>query len=98
MEKLTGDLLLGSKTNFSFQFVASYVWYSMEKLTGDLLLGSKTNFSFQFVASYVWYSMEKLTGDLLSGLKLVKLSILPMLFILFVSGSLGELRSRYLGF
>ena len=33
---------------------------------------------------YVWYSMEKLVGDLLTGLKLVKLLILPMLFILFV--------------
>ena len=29
------------KTNFSFQFIASYVWYSMEKLAGDLLLGLK---------------------------------------------------------
>ena len=52
------------KANFSFQFIASYVWYSMEKLAGDLLLGSKANFSFQFMASYVWYSMEKLAGDL----------------------------------
>ena len=31
----------------------------------------------------VWYSMEKLAGDLLFGLKLVKLSILPMLFVQF---------------
>ena len=45
MEKLAGDLLLGSKANFSFQFIASYVWYSIENLAGDLLLGSKTNFS-----------------------------------------------------
>ena len=30
-----------SKTNFSFQFIASYVWYSIEKLAGDLLLGLK---------------------------------------------------------
>ena len=30
---------------------------------------------------YVWYSMEKWAGDLLFGLKLVKLSILSMLFI-----------------
>ena len=65
MEKLAGDLLLGSKANFSFQFIASYVWYSMEKLVGDLLLGSKANFSFQFIASYVWYSRENLPG--LSG-------------------------------
>ena len=28
-----------SKTNFSFQFIASYVWYSLENLAGDLLLG-----------------------------------------------------------
>ena len=42
--------------------------------------------------------MEKLAGDLLFGLKLVKLSILPTLFIQFVYSSLGELRSRYLGF
>ena len=42
--------------------------------------------------------MEKLAGDLLFGLKLVKLSILPTLFIQFVLGSLGELKSRYLGF
>ena len=41
----------------------------------------KANFSLQFMARYVWYSMEKLAGDLLFGLKLVKLSILPMLFI-----------------
>ena len=39
MESLAGDLLLGSKANFSFQFIASYVWYSMEKLAGELLLG-----------------------------------------------------------
>ena len=45
---------------------------------------SNANFSFQFIASYVWYSMENLAGDLLFGLKLVKLSILPMLFIQFV--------------
>ena len=70
----------------------------MEELAGDLLLGSKANFSFQFIASYVWYSMEKLAGDLLFGLNLVKLSILPKLFIQFVKSSLGELRSRYLGF
>ena len=30
-----------SKTNFSFQFTASYVWYSMENLAGDLLFGLK---------------------------------------------------------
>ena len=29
------------KANFSFQFMASYVWYSMEKLAGDLLFGLK---------------------------------------------------------
>ena len=27
-----------SKANFSFQFMASYVWYSMEKLAGDLFV------------------------------------------------------------
>ena len=27
--------------NFSFQFIASYVEYSMEKLAGDLLFGLK---------------------------------------------------------
>ena len=32
---------------------------------------------------YVWYSVEKLAGDLLFGLRLVNLSILPMLFIPF---------------
>ena len=58
---------------------------------------SKANFSFQLIASYVWYSMEELAGDLLFGLKLVKLSILPTLFIHFVQGRLGELRSVYLG-
>ena len=41
--------------------------------------------------------MEKLAADLLFGLKLVKLSILPMLFIKFVWGRLGELRSRFKG-
>ena len=30
-----------SKTNFSFQFIVSYVWYSVEKLAGDLLFGLK---------------------------------------------------------
>ena len=40
MENLAGDLLLGSNTNF-FQFIASYVWYSMEKLADDLLFGLK---------------------------------------------------------
>ena len=30
-----------SKANFSFQFMAGYVWYSMEKLAGDLLFGLK---------------------------------------------------------
>ena len=69
----------------------------MEKLAGDLLLRSKTNFSIQFIASYVWYSMENLAGDVLLGLKLVKLSILPTLFIHFVKHGLGELSSRYLG-
>ena len=56
-----------SNADFSFQFIASYVWYSMENLAGDLLLGSNANFSFQFIASYVWYSMENLAGDLLLG-------------------------------
>ena len=45
---------------------------------------------------YVWYSMENLAGDLLLGLKFVKLSILPTMFIHFVQGRLGELRSGYL--
>ena len=45
---------------------------------------SKTYFSFQFIASYGWYSKENLAGDLLFGLKLVKLPILPTLFIHFV--------------
>ena len=45
---------------------------------------SKASFSFQFIASYVWYIMEKLAGDLLLRLKLVKLLILPTLFIHFV--------------
>ena len=36
--------------------------------------------------------MENLAGDLLFGLKLVKLSILPILFIQFVKGSLGEIK------
>ena len=44
---------------------------------------SKANFSFQFMTSCVWYSMEKLAGNLLFGLKLVKLSVLSMLFIQF---------------
>ena len=48
-----------SNANFSFQFIASYVWYSTEKLAGDLLLGSNANFSFQFIASYVWYSSQR---------------------------------------
>ena len=30
-----------SKANFSFQFIASYMLYTMEKLAGDLLLGLK---------------------------------------------------------
>ena len=30
-----------SSANLSFQFIASYVQYSMENLAGDLLLGSK---------------------------------------------------------
>ena len=30
-----------SNVNFSFQFIAVYVWFNMEKLAGDLLLGSK---------------------------------------------------------
>ena len=30
-----------SKANVSFQFIASYVWYSMENLAGDLLFGLK---------------------------------------------------------
>ena len=51
---------------------------------GSFYILSKANFSFQFMTTYVWYSMEKLAGDLLLGLKLVKLSILPMLFIQFV--------------
>ena len=46
----------------------------------------------------MWYSTEKWAGDLKFGLKLVKLSILPTLFIQFVWGSLGEFRSRYSGF
>ena len=48
---------------------------------------SNTNFSFQFIASYVWYSMEKLAGDLLFGSKLVKLSILVISELPFVSVS-----------
>ena len=58
---------------------------------------STANFSFQFIASYVWYSMEKLADDLLFGLKFVKLSVLPTIFIHFVWGRLGELRSGYWG-
>ena len=30
-----------SKANFSFQFIASYLWYSKENLAGDLLFGLK---------------------------------------------------------
>ena len=30
-----------SRRNFSFQFMVSYVWYSMEKLAGDPLFGLK---------------------------------------------------------
>ena len=30
-----------SKTDFSFLFMTTYVWYSMEKLGGDLLFGLK---------------------------------------------------------
>ena len=30
-----------SNANFSFQFIASCVWYNMENLAGDLLLGLK---------------------------------------------------------
>ena len=45
---------------------------------------SKTNFSFFNLWPAMWNGMEKLAGDLLFGLKLVNLSILPMLFILFV--------------
>ena len=30
-----------SSANFSFQFIASYVWYSLENLAGDLLMGVK---------------------------------------------------------
>ena len=30
-----------SNANFSFQFIASYVWYSVENSAGDLLLGLK---------------------------------------------------------
>ena len=36
-------------------------------------------------------------GDLLLGLKVVLLPILPTLFIHFLQGRLGELRSGYLG-
>ena len=42
--------------------------------------------------------MENLAGDLLLGLKFVQLPILPTMFIHFVQGRLGELRSGYLGF
>ena len=38
MEKLAGDLLLGSKANFSCQVMSSYGYCSMENLAGDLLL------------------------------------------------------------
>ena len=59
---------------------------------------SNPNFSFQFIANYVWYSMENLAGDLLLSLiKFVRLPILPTLFIHFVQGRLGELRSGYSG-
>ena len=34
-----GVVLFWSKANFSFQFMAGYVWYSMEKLASDLLFG-----------------------------------------------------------
>ena len=30
-----------STANFSFQLIASYVWYNVENLSGDLLLGLK---------------------------------------------------------
>ena len=66
----TDELVFFLLANFSFQFIASYVWYSVENLAGDLLLGSKANFSFQFITSYVWYSVENLAGDLLLGLEL----------------------------
>ena len=56
---------------------------------------SKSNFSFQFIASCV-VQYGELAGYHLFGSKLVKLSILPILFVQFVLGSLGELRSRHL--
>ena len=36
-----------SNANFSFQFIANYVWYGIENLAGDLLLGlSLSNYQF----------------------------------------------------
>ena len=37
-----------SKANFSFQFMASYVYYSMEKLAADLLFGLLSEVSITF--------------------------------------------------
>ena len=42
-KKICSDSLICNQqpVSFSFQFIASYVWYSMENLAGDLLLGLK---------------------------------------------------------
>ena len=46
-----------SNANFSFQFIASYVWYSIEKLTSDLLFGlSLSNYQFSQHSSYTLFS------------------------------------------
>ena len=72
-----GDLLLGSKTNLSFQFITSYVWYSKENLAGDILSGLKLlTYQFSQHSSYTLFSTARL-GELRSQY-LVKQVINPI--------------------
>ena len=52
-----------SKTNFSFQFIGSYVWYSMENLAGDLLSILPT-----LSTCFIWHRLGELRSRYL-GIK-----------------------------
>ena len=52
--------------NFSFQFTASYVWYSKEKLAGYLLLGLKF-VKLPILSTLFIYFVQSRLGELRSG-------------------------------
>ena len=83
-----------STTNFSFQFIASYVRYSMENLVGDLSLGLK--FVLLPILLLMFYTNNLSAVDYVGLMRLCRI-LRTQLLIYFVLDRLGEWRFRYLG-